>query len=165
MHNVHTCACPCMYAARLLKEREVTGGVTGVTDGSADTQVTMLLETAMARQRLEEPLVIVVDNVGHLYNVNDCEQRFNSELLLVTDYTQVVDADTQTDRPPVDTTDEVSIFISSFLCVSSLISSNLLTGLNYYGLLKPSFYLISMCMCSQYDSTSLPVQRSQINFF
>ena len=126
MHNVHTCACPCMYAARLLKEREVTGGVTGVTDGSADTQVTMLLETAMARQRLEEPLVIVVDNVGHLYNVNDCEQRFNSELLLVTDYTQVVDADTQTDRPvSVDTTDEVSIFISSFLYVPSYMQQSL----------------------------------------
>ena len=34
-----------------------------------------------------------------------------------------------------------------------------LTGLNYYGLLNPFFHLISMCMCSQCDSTSLPVQR------
>ena len=37
-----------------------------------------------------------------------------------------------------------------------------LTGLNYYGILKPFFHLISMCMCSQCDSTSLPIQRSQI---
>ena len=29
-------------------------------------------------------------------------------------------------------------------------------------LLKPFFHVISMCMCSQCDSTSLPVQRSQI---
>ena len=40
-----------------------------------------------------------------------------------------------------------------------------LTGLNYYGLLKQFFHLISMCMCSQCDSTSLPVQRSQIKQF
>ena len=29
-----------------------------------------------------------------------------------------------------------------------------LTGLNYYGLLKPLFHVISMCMCSQCDSDS-----------
>ena len=40
-----------------------------------------------------------------------------------------------------------------------------LTGLNYYGLLKSFFNLTSMCMCSQCDSTSLPVQRSQIKLF
>ena len=40
-----------------------------------------------------------------------------------------------------------------------------LTGLNYYGLLKPFFHLISICMYSQCDSTSLPVQRSQIKLF
>ena len=36
-----------------------------------------------------------------------------------------------------------------------------LTGLNYYGLLKPLFFvhLISMCMCSQCDSTSLPYKE------
>ena len=32
----------------------------------------------------------------------------------------------------------------------------------FEGLLKPFFHVISMCMCSQCDSTSLPVQRSQI---
>ena len=30
------------------------------------------------------------------------------------------------------------------------------------GFLKPFFHVISMCMYSQCDSTSLPVQRSQI---
>ena len=37
-----------------------------------------------------------------------------------------------------------------------------ITGINYYGLLKLLFHLISTCICSQCDSTSLPVQRSQI---
>ena len=32
----------------------------------------------------------------------------------------------------------------------------------FEGPLKPFFHVISMCMCSQCDSTSLPVQRSQI---
>ena len=40
-----------------------------------------------------------------------------------------------------------------------------LTGLSYYGLLKPFFHLISMCMYSQCNSSSLPVQRSQIKLF
>ena len=39
-----------------------------------------------------------------------------------------------------------------------------LTGLNHYGIVKPFSHLISMCMCSQCDSTSLPGQRSQILF-
>ena len=116
MHNVHTRACSCMYAARHLREL----GLAGDKRQAADQQVTMLLETAMARQLVDEPLVIVVDNIGHLYNANDCEQQFNNEVLLVTDYTQLVDAHTQTnDLPHVDTaTDEVSIFnINSFIDV------------------------------------------------
>ena len=40
-----------------------------------------------------------------------------------------------------------------------------LTGLNYYGLLKPFFHLKSMCIYSQFDSTSLLVQRSEIKLF
>ncbi|KAI0208227.1 hypothetical protein LSAT2_007099, partial [Lamellibrachia satsuma] len=107
MHNVHTRACSCMYAARRLREL----GLAGDKRQAADQQVTMLLETAMARQLVDEPLVIVVDNIGHLYNANDCEQQFNNEVLLVTDYTQLVDTHTQTnDLPHVDTaTDEAQV--------------------------------------------------------
>ena len=32
----------------------------------------------------------------------------------------------------------------------------------FEGLLKQFFHVILMCMCSQCDSTSLPVQRNQI---
>ena len=61
-------------------------------------------------------------------------------------------------------------FPLTLLCVYHVIFSlsrilgNLI--LNWPKLLRPLktvfFHLISMCMCSQCDSTSLPVQRSQI---
>ena len=107
MLNASTPVSSCMSVKRLLDDRRLTRD----NGHTAERRVTMLLETAMEKQRPDKPpLVIFVDNNGHLYETDDCGQHFNSEVGLVSDYGQLTDTHTQTvGENHVDGTDEVSI--------------------------------------------------------